>query len=151
MEFLTDWGYIGLFFASFLSATIIPFSSEFVLSFMIANGFNFNLTVLVATIGNWIGALSSYALGWLGNWSILEKYFGMERKKVYNFKLKIDRWGSLLAFFSWVPLFGDLIAVSLGFFKIDFIKVSTFMLLGKMLRYFIWALMTLWGLSFFKL
>ena len=62
--------------------------------------------------------------------------------------MKIERWGSLLAFFSWVPLFGDLIAVSLGFFKIDFIKVSTFMLLGKMLRYFIWALMTLWGLSF---
>ena len=82
MEFLTDLGYIGLLIASFLSATIIPFSSEFVLSFMIANGFNFNLTIIVATIGNWIGALSSYALGWLGNWSLLEKYFGIEKKSL---------------------------------------------------------------------
>ena len=124
--------------ASFLSATIIPFSSEFVLSFMIANGFNFNLTIIVATIGNWIGALSSYALGWLGNWSLLEKYFGIERKKVYSFKLKIERWGSLLAFF-----LGYLIwrsnCCEFRLFKIDFVKVSTFMLLGKMLRYFIWA------------
>ena len=36
MENLAEWGYFGLFVASFLAATIIPFSSELVLSILIA-------------------------------------------------------------------------------------------------------------------
>ena len=32
MEFLIEYGYIGVFIASFLAATILPFSSEVVLT-----------------------------------------------------------------------------------------------------------------------
>ena len=147
MDFLTEWGLFGLFISSFLSATVIPFSSEFVLSFMILNGFDIYLTILIATIGNWLGGLSSYLIGRLGKWTIIEKYFGVEKNKVFNFKLKVDRWGSVLAFFSWLPVIGDVIAVSLGFFRINFILVSIWMLLGKILRYIIWGSMTYWSLS----
>ena len=73
MDFLTEWGLFGLFISSFLSATVIPFSSEFVLSFMILNGFDIYLTILIATIGNWLGGLSSYLIGRLGKWIIIEK------------------------------------------------------------------------------
>jgi membrane protein YqaA with SNARE-associated domain len=40
---MTEWvelGYIGLFIASFLAATVVPFSSEVVFSAMIASGFD---------------------------------------------------------------------------------------------------------------
>ena len=147
MDFLAEWGFFGLFISSFLSATVIPLSSEFVLSFMILNGFNIYLTILIATIGNWLGGLSSYLIGRLGKWTTIEKYFRVDKNKVFNLKLKVDRWGSVLAFFSWLPIIGDVIAVSLGFFRTNLILVSIWMLLGKILRYIIWGSMTYWSLS----
>ena len=147
MDFLTEWGLFGLFISSFLSATVIPFSSEFVLSFMILNGFDIYLTILIATIGNWFGGLSSYLIGRLGKWTIIEKYFAVDKNKVFKFKLKVDRFGSVLAFFSWLPIIGDVIALSLGFLRTNFILVSIWMLLGKILRYIIWGSMTYWSLS----
>tara|TARA_B100000989_G_scaffold100373_1_gene73319 strand:+ start:234 stop:686 length:453 start_codon:yes stop_codon:yes gene_type:complete len=147
MDFLTEWGLFGLFVSSFLSATIIPFSSELVLSFMILNGFDIYLTILISTVGNWLGGLSSYLIGRLGKWTVIEKYFRVDKNKVFNFKLKVDRWGSVLAFFSWLPIIGDVIAVSLGFFRTNFILVLIWMLLGKILRYIIWGSMTYWSLS----
>ena len=75
MESLSVWGYIGLFLASFLAATIIPLSSEIVLSILIANNYDLSLSLVVASLGNWFGGLSSYAIGRLGNWNFIEKYF----------------------------------------------------------------------------
>ena len=68
MEFLAEWGYIGLFLASFLAATIIPLSSEIVLSILIANNYDLSLSLFVASLGNWFGGLSSYGIGRLGNY-----------------------------------------------------------------------------------
>jgi membrane protein YqaA with SNARE-associated domain len=44
---------------------------------------------------------------------------------------------------------GDIFAVGLGFFRAHFIKVAIWMLIGKVLRYAIWGLLTLWGISLF--
>jgi len=68
---------------------------------------------------------------------------------VYKWKIKIDRWGGLLAFLCWLPIFGDPIAIALGFFRTNPYTVVIFMFLGKLVRYFIWALFTYWGISLF--
>ena len=62
MESLAEWGYVGLFIASFLAATLIPLSSEIVLSILIANNYDLTLSLVVASAGNWIGGLSSCLL-----------------------------------------------------------------------------------------
>ena len=147
METFVEWGYIGLFIASFLGATIIPFSSELVFSLLIIKGYDFNLSLLVATTGNWLGGLSSYFLGRLGKWSTLEKYFRLKKEKIVKFKTNIDKWGSLLAFFCWLPIIGDPIAVGLGFFRTNFLLVALWMFLGKLIRYIVWAFVTYWGVS----
>ena len=147
METFVEWGYIGLFIASFLGATIIPFSSELVLSLLIIKGYDFNLSLLVATTGNWLGGLSSYFLGRLGKWSTLEKYFRLKKEKIVKFKTNIDKWGSLLAFFCWLPIIGDPIAVGLGFFRTNFLLVALWMFIGKLIRYIVWAFVTYWGVS----
>ena len=67
MESFVEWGYLGLFLSSFLGATIIPLSSEIVLSLLLTQGFDIKLSIIIATIGNWLGGLSSYYLGSLGN------------------------------------------------------------------------------------
>ena len=147
MESFVEWGYLGLFVSSFLGATVIPFSSEIVFSLLITNGYDIKVSLIVATVGNWLGGLSSYYLGRLGKWSVLEKYFKLNKERIFHFKTKIDKWGSLLAFFCWLPVVGDPIAVSLGFFRINYISVAVWMLIGKILRYVIWAMITYWGAS----
>lgn len=147
MEGFVEWGYLGLFIASFLGATVIPFSSELVFSLLIIKGYDFNLSLLVATTGNWLGGLSSYFLGRLGKWSTLEKYFKLKKEKIVKFKTNIDKWGSLLAFFCWLPIIGDPIAVGLGFFRTNYILVAIWMFVGKFIRYILWALVTYWGVS----
>ncbi|MDB9712779.1 DedA family protein [Flavobacteriaceae bacterium] len=147
MEAFVEWGYLGLFIASFLGATIIPFSSEVVFSLLVINGYDIKVSILVATIGNWLGGLSSYYLGRLGKWTTLEKYFKLKKERIFQFKTKIDKWGSLLALFCWLPVIGDVIAVSLGFFRTNYILVAIWMFIGKILRYVIWALFTYWGAS----
>ena len=147
MEAFVEWGYLGLFIASFLGATIIPFSSELVFSLLIIKGYDFNLSLLVATTGNWLGGLSSYFLGRLGKWSTLEKYFRLKKEKIVKFKTNIDKWGSLLAFFCWLPVVGDPIAVGLGFFRTNYILVAIWMFIGKLIRYIVWAFITYWGVS----
>ena len=86
MESFVEWGFIGLFLASFLGATIIPLSSEIVLSILLAKGYDLNVSIVVATIGNWLGGLSSYFLGTLGKWSFVEKYFRIRKEKIITFK-----------------------------------------------------------------
>ena len=57
MEGLFDYSLWGLFLASFLAATVVPFSSEALLTFLIINGTDAYVAVLVATAGNWLGLL----------------------------------------------------------------------------------------------
>ena len=64
---LTELGYLGLFIASFLAATVVPFSSEVVFSAMIyLQHLDPWTCVFVATLGNWLGGMTSYYVGLLG-------------------------------------------------------------------------------------
>ena len=149
MDSFVEFGFLGLFFASFLGATVIPLSSEIVLSILLAKGYDINLSVVVATFGNWLGGLSSYFLGTLGKWHFLEKYFRIKKEKILRFKIKIDKWGSVYAFFCCLPFIGDPLAISLGFFRTNFVQVSFWMFIGKLVKYVFWAILTFWGISFF--
>ena len=151
MEYFADLGYLGLFISCFLAATfIIPFSPELILGVLIAKGFNLQLTVIIATLGNWMGGMTSYYIGRIGDWKKIEKYFKIKKEKVFVFKLKIDKWGSVLAFFTWFPLGGDILALSLGFFKVDPYKISLWMLLGKFFRFVISAIVIYYGIDLIK-
>ena len=149
MESFTELGLLGLFIASFLSATILPMNSEIVLSVLLINNYSLNTSLLVATFGNWLGGMTNYGLGFLGKWEFLDRYLGVKKEKIVKIKIKINRLGSFLAFFCWMPIIGDLFAIGLGFFKIPFLRVSIWMLVGKAVRYIVWAALTYWGISFF--
>lgn len=59
-----DISYLGLFMVCFLSSTLLPLASEaFVLGF-IKLDFTPNLVLIVATLGNTLGSLSTYALAY---------------------------------------------------------------------------------------
>jgi membrane protein YqaA with SNARE-associated domain len=133
---LISLGYFGLFLAAFLSATILPMSSEGILLLMLTQNFDPWMCLLIATVGNSLGGLTNYGIGMLGdpNWF---KRFGVNEGKLLRFEKKIQRYGYWLAFLSWIPFIGDPLTIALGFFRVPFKKVLTLMILGKFIRYFV--------------
>lgn len=135
---LASLGYFGLFIASFLAATVVPFSSEVVFSAMVFGGLNAWGCVFVATLGNWLGGLTCYYLGYLGKMEWITKYLRIKEEKILRFSDKIQKYGDWFAFFSFLPGVGDIIAVAAGFFRCRFWIVAFSMLVGKFVRYIIW-------------
>lgn len=143
---LFDYSLAGLFLASFLAATIVPFSSEALLSFLIVNGTDPVTAVLVATAGNWLGGMSSFGIGYLGKWEWIEKYLRIKRESIEKWHNRLYRRGAVFAFLSWVPAVGDIFAVGLGLLRSNIVITALAMLAGKFLRYVVWGWLT--GLAF---
>lgn len=129
--------YFLLFLQSFLAATIVPFSSEAVLTGMLASGYDTTLCILYATLGNWLGGLSSYLLGYLGKLEWIEKILRVKNEKLIKWEYSVKKYGSYFALICWLPFAGDAIAIALGLFKAKLIPVSIFMFVGKFIRYFV--------------
>ena len=143
MERLIRWGYLGLFIGSFLASTIIPFSSDILLTGILLIGANPYISLIVATVGNWLGGMTTYGLGYLGKWQWIEKLFRVKKETLEKQKVKIDKYGKILAFFTWLPLVGDVIALALGFYKISPKWCALFMFIGRFLRFLAWTLLYL--------
>lgn len=140
LTFLSEWGYIGLFIGSFLAATVVPFSADVLIIGLLAVGGNSWLCFLTATVGNFLGGMTSFGVGWLGRWEWIERWFHVRVETLERQKKKIDRWGSWLALLTWVPFVGDVFAVGLGFYRLNPWKCSLFMLIGKAARFAVWIL-----------
>lgn len=129
-------GYLGLFLAAFLSATIIPFTSEGILLLLLSQNYDPWLCLTLATIGNSLGGLTNYAIGSFGN-PLWLKRFGVSEIKLLSFEKRVQKHGYWLAFFSWVPFIGDPLTIALGFFRVPFWRVCFLLVLGKFLRYLV--------------
>ena len=138
MELFGDLGYLGLFLGTFLAATVVPFSSDFLIIGVLVAGANPLLAFILATFGNWLGGLTSYYLGHLGKWEWIEKWLRVKEESLNKHKSKIEKYGSLIALLSWAPFVGDIFAIGLGFYRVDFLKSAVFMFIGKALRFAFW-------------
>lgn len=142
VDFFYQYGLFGLFIVAFLAGSIFPFNSESVLSLLIYTGFNPVSSLIVATVGNTIGGISIYYLGYLGKIEWIEKYAKVKKEKINAILPKLERFGALAAILSFVPFVGDLVILGLGFFRISPVLTTFFMMIGKMGRYIvvIWLL-----------
>ena len=77
-----EYGYWGLFLASFLAATILPFSSEVVFAGLIAAGLDVWSLIIFATVGNSLGGATCYYMGKLGKIEWLNKWFKISEDKI---------------------------------------------------------------------
>lgn len=135
---LADLGYFGLMIAAFLAATIVPFSSEAVFSALFYGGLDPWALVLWATIGNTTGGMTCYLLGRLGKMEWIEKWLKIKKEKIEKFETKFHKYGDWLAFFSFLPGIGDVIAVAAGFMRCRWWVALISMGLGKFVRYIVW-------------
>ncbi len=141
MEFLQGLGLLGLFIGCFLAATVIPFSAEFLLIGALVAGINPLATYITATVGNSLGSLTSYGLGYLGKWEWIEKWLHVSREKLEKQKATIDKYGIVLALLCWLPFIGDVFAIGLGFYRLNFVKCTIFIFLGKAIRFGVWVVL----------
>ena len=125
-----------LFLSSFLAATFVPFSSELHFAAIVENE-NLWLAVVFATAGNTLGGMLTYLLGWLAKWNWIEKYCRVKRRKIQNFQKVIQKYGGWMGLLTRMPIIGDVIAIGLGIFRSNPIKVLITMTLGKGIRYLV--------------
>lgn len=135
LDGFVEFGYIGLFLASFLAATILPFGSEFVFAGLIALGMDAWICVAVATVGNWMGGMTNYYLGSLGKIEWIEKYLKVSQERILKMQKWLEKKGAAMAFFSFLPAVGDIIALALGYMRANIYIVNISMILGKFIRY----------------
>lgn len=139
LEGLVEYGYWGLLLASFLAATVLPFSSEVVFAALIAAGLDSWQCILFATIGNAAGGATCYYLGRLGKTAWLEKWFRIKPQQIDKMINWLQGKGGVMGFFGFLPTVGDAILVALGFMRANVILVMISMTLGKFLRYVLLA------------
>lgn len=132
---LSEWGYWGMFLAGILAGTVVPFSSEAVLIALLLLGFDPIPLLIVGSIGNWIGGMTTYYVGFLGKTDWLEKYFRVPKQKLLDFQKHLQKHGSYWAFLSWIPIMGNIITAALGFFRVPVVPVAIYMMIGKVARY----------------
>nr|WP_208091897.1 YqaA family protein [Cronobacter turicensis] len=132
---------LSLFTSSFLSATLLPGSSEAVLvALLVSVKTSPWLLVLTATIGNSLGGLTNVILGRL--FPLRESSRWQERAQGW-----LQRFGAPALLLSWLPLVGDLLCLLAGWLRLPWGPVIFFLCLGKALRYIIIAAATLQGMT----
>lgn len=137
---LESLGLLGLFIGTFLAATILPFSSDALYIAVLAATKDTAGCLLVGTLGNWLGSVVTYWMGWIGKWEWIEKWFKVKRETLEKQKIKIDKYGVWLALLAWVPFIGDVIAIALGFYKTRPAATMVLLLVGKFARFLLWNL-----------
>ena len=104
MTGLEGLGLLGLFLGTFLAATIFPFSSDALYLAVLASTGNPAGCLLVGTLGNWLGSVFTYWIGWIGKWEWIEKWFKVKAETLRKQMEKIDRYGVWLALTCWIPV-----------------------------------------------
>ncbi|NOZ37101.1 MAG: DedA family protein [Gammaproteobacteria bacterium] len=123
----------ALFSSAFISSTLFPGGSEAVLAYLSSSSnYSPELLLLVASIGNTLGGLSSWGLGRIIAW----KYPLQELKPAHQRAFHhLQRWGTPVLFLSWLPVVGDPLCLVAGWLKMNFFLSLVFIALGKTLRY----------------
>ena len=137
---LESLGLLGLFIGTFLAATILPFSSAALYIAVLAATKDPIGCLAVGTVGNWLGSVVTYWIGWIGRWEWIEKWFKVKRETLEKQKVKIDKYGVWLALLAWIPIIGDVIAIALGFYRTRPWATMFLLLVGKFARFLLWNL-----------
>ncbi len=135
MEYLTELGYFGLFISAFLAATILPMSSEIVLSTLLLNQFSPKHLIVVATFGNVLGSLTNYGLGYWASLSLIKKWLNMSEKEFLQAEQRFKKYGLFSLLFAWVPIIGDPLTVVAGVLRLPLLWFVLLVTLGKLSRY----------------
>lgn len=124
----------GLFASAFISSTIAPGGSEAVLAYLVSQGEEpQDLLLATATVGNTLGALTTWLLGfWAASAYSLENLKTERQRKAVN---SVRRFGVPILLLSWLPVVGDALCFAAGWLRMSFPLSLAAITLGKLGRY----------------
>ena len=128
--------YFQLFIISFFAATILPFSSELVLSTMLlTDSFDKYLLLVVASFGNILGSSVNWYLGK----KILifkdKKWFPANERQITKGEIYFKKYGIWSLLLAWLPIIGDPLTVVAGILRVKFFTFLLLVSISKISRY----------------
>lgn len=122
-------GLTSVFIISFISATLLPLGSEpAVFAVVKANAALFWPVIGVATVGNTLGGIVDYWLGYRA------KVAFAEERETRWFRW-LARYGAKTMLLAWLPGIGDPLCTLAGWLKLPFWPSVAYMAVGKLARY----------------
>jgi membrane protein YqaA with SNARE-associated domain len=139
---LPEYGLSTLFVVSFISATLLPLGSEPALFGLLKiNPELFWPAVLIATVGNTLGGMVDWGMGYAAR-EAADKYAkSRSHLKALDFLEKLGPKACLLA---WLPIVGDPLCAVAGWLELRFWPCVFYMAIGKFLRYLVMTTGLLW-------
>jgi membrane protein YqaA with SNARE-associated domain len=138
MEIGTTGELTGLFLSAFLSATILPGTSEVALAAVLKLGTASTLTaVAVATFGNSLGGAVNWAIGRFFSQYRDHPRFPVKPEKFERYSEVYRKWGVWSLLMSWVPLIGDALTVVAGVMRAPLLLVMVLVSIAKLARYIV--------------
>lgn len=128
--------YLVLFGWSFLAATVLPLGSEPAVVVMIRQDHSLAAVVTVATIGNFLGACTTYALGRGAARALAAREPSRAARRAAE---TVSRYGAPALLLSWVPLIGDALVAAAGMARMHVGAFAAWTVVGKAARYLIVA------------
>jgi len=125
--FDSDYSLWGLFLSSLLGATLLPGGSELILiGTLKARPELFWPALLVGTLGNTIGGMISFGMGWM-----------LPMTQQLKHVEKVRKHGAPALLFAWLPFVGDALCIAAGWLRLNPWKAALFMAAGKFARYWL--------------
>jgi len=131
-----DW---SLFFSALISSTLFPGGSEGVLLYKLSEGGDAVALVAVATVGNVLGSLITYGMGWLGNEAVHKKWLRMDEAKVARAESWFSKYGMPSLLLAWLPVIGDPLCLVAGLLRSNLFLFLILVTIGKAVRYIVFA------------
>ena len=125
-----------LFIISLLAATILPLSSEIVLTTMLlTNLFEKNILLIIASSGNILGSIFNWYFGKKITIFQDRKWFPVSQEQLNKSQKYFQKYGLWSLLLAWVPVIGDPLTLLAGVLKVRFSIFFILVSISKISRY----------------
>ena len=125
----------ALFTSALISATLFPGGSEALLLYRLHEGGHALSLVLIATAGNVLGSLITYAMGRLGNAALHRRWLRISEDSVARAEQWFNRFGKPALLLAWLPVVGDPLCLVAGLLRCHLGIFLLLVTIGKLARY----------------
>ncbi|MBT7903261.1 DedA family protein [Candidatus Woesearchaeota archaeon] len=141
LEIFAPLGYWGLFILAFIESSFFPIPPDVLLIVLcVASPELALLYAFICTIGSALGGAFGYFIGFVGEKTVLEKFFSKKKiEKVHKLFDKHGVWAVGIAGFSPIPY--KIFTISAGLFYINFWKFFIVSFFSRGARFFIVAIL----------
>ncbi|MBI2593486.1 DedA family protein [Candidatus Daviesbacteria bacterium] len=152
ITFISDWGYTGIVITMAIESALIPLPSEIIMPFsgyLVSTGkFNLHLVALSGAVGNVVGSLVAYAIGFWGHEKIVRRFLRKYGKWILHTEEDLDEAEKLLnKYKDWVvlgtrvlPGIRTVISLPCGIARLPVIRFAILTFIGSL----IWSYFLAW-------